>query len=86
MTEIESYLKTHFVEKLCQDVETDLRILSHTHLQMQPLEGVPPLFRTGVKDVESILEVSAFPWDNFSSVSFKNVVSFFIILYVSNAV
>lgn len=77
MTEIEGYLKTHFVERLCQDVETDLRILSHTHLQIQNTEGAPPPpFRTGVKDLESIIETPSFPWNNVIDINLKNIVSY----------
>lgn len=73
MSEIESYLKTHFIERLCQEVETDLRILSHSHLQVETAEGTPP-FRQGVRNLESILETQAFSWNNVDSISLRNIV------------
>lgn len=88
LAEIESYLKTHFVDRLCQDVETDLRILSHTHLQVEGGSGneggvanssaAAPPFRSGVKCLETILETSSFSWNSRSNLSLKNVVEYYL--------
>ncbi|CAL8084419.1 unnamed protein product [Orchesella dallaii] len=77
MADIESYLKTQFIERLCQDVETDLRILSHTHLQAQTVDSVSP-FRAGVKELGNIMEIPSFSSDNVHNVSMKSIVEHYM--------
>ncbi|ODM98870.1 WASH complex subunit 7 [Orchesella cincta] len=77
MADIESYLKTQFIERLCQDVETDLRILSHTHLQVEAVDPVSP-FRSGVKELENIMEIPNFSSDNVNNVSMKSIVEHYM--------
>lgn len=88
LREVESYLKHQYVDKLCQDVETDLRLLSHLHLQVDsggtgaPTSSQgnhpPPPFRTGVKNLETILEVPQLSWNNSSNLSFQTVVEHYL--------
>jgi len=54
VNDIERYLKNQMTDKLCRDVETDVRLLSHSHLQAQAGEVFSP-FRNGIKDFHYLL-------------------------------
>jgi WASH complex subunit 7 len=74
VAETQGYLKYSLVDKMCQDIETDLRLLAHSHLQVQSGEPASP-FRMGVKDFKYFMETQLFTFDFQRSFSLRLTVS-----------
>jgi len=74
MKEIESYFKTSVLDKLCTDLEIDLRLQTHSHLQVsqEPLDSSP--FRIGVKDFGNLLQLPSLIL-NQKKINLKYIVS-----------
>lgn len=51
--EIYSQFKEHILDKLCKDIETDLRLQTHSHLQLDDRNP----FRVGLRDYSQILHI-----------------------------
>ncbi|KAG0442674.1 hypothetical protein HPB47_015638 [Ixodes persulcatus] len=48
-----SQFKEHILDKLCKDIETDLRLQTHSHLQLDDRNP----FRVGLRDYSQILHI-----------------------------
>nr|XP_006817005.1 PREDICTED: WASH complex subunit 7-like [Saccoglossus kowalevskii] len=63
--EILSHLKEHLLDRLCRDVETDLRLSIHTHLQLDDRNP----FKVGLKNMNQFLLLKPIKFfDNFIDV------------------
>ncbi|XP_067134049.1 WASH complex subunit 4 isoform X3 [Centruroides vittatus] len=51
--EIYNYLKEHLIDPLCRDIETDLRLHSHSHLQLDDRNP----FNVGLKNLSHLLTI-----------------------------
>lgn len=88
INEVEEYANVQIVDKLCQDIETDLRLQSHSHLQQQQQSNQQSSlirnnetspFRIGVKDYNALLNIPQLQL-NDKRIYVKNIVSYIFLL------
>ncbi|XP_035708903.1 WASH complex subunit 4 isoform X3 [Folsomia candida] len=78
VAEVNGYIKKNLQEKLCQEVETDLRLMAHTHLQVQAQETITSPFRVGVQEHYYLLMCPTLSFESEHSVNFRLMTEYYL--------